>query len=160
MDTIIKQAIELRKEAKYQESRDLLATLLDNDKYAAKAHLQIAWSYDNQGKEQQAIEHYLLSLLGELTSTERFDALFGLASTYRSLGLYAEALSYFEQTMSEYPESLEVQPFYAMCLYNLGRHKEATSLLLELLVSTTNSDAIKEYQRAISLYAKDLDKTW
>ena len=96
MDTIIKQAIELRKEEKYQESRDLLATLLIDENYAAKAHLQIAWSYDNQGKEQQAIEHYLLSLLGELTSTERFDALFGLASTYRSLGLYAEALGYFE----------------------------------------------------------------
>ncbi|CAK1917384.1 Acetyltransferase (GNAT) family protein [Vibrio crassostreae] len=160
MDTIIKQAIELRKEAKYQESRELLAILLDDEKYAAKAHLHIAWSYDNQGKEQQAIEHYVLSLSGVLSSVERFDALFGLASTYRSLGLYAEALSYFEQTMAEYPDSLEVQPFYAMCLYNLGRHKEATSLLLELLVSTTNSEAIKEYQRAISLYAQDLDKTW
>jgi tetratricopeptide (TPR) repeat protein len=74
--------------------------------------------------------------------------------------MYSEALTYFEQTLSEYPNSVEVQPFYAMCLYNLGRHKEATSLLLELLVSTTNSDAIKEYQRAISLYAKDLDRTW
>ncbi len=160
METTISQAIALRKEQKYQESRDLLATLLSDENFAAKVHLQIAWSYDNQGKEQQAIEHYVLSLQGKLSSVERFDALFGLASTYRSLGQYTEALSYFEQTMSEYPESLEVQPFYAMCLYNLGRHKEATSLLLELLVSTTNSEAIKEYQRAISLYAKDLDKTW
>lgn len=160
MGTTISQAIALRKEQKYQESRDLLATLLSDENFAAKAHLQIAWSYDNQGKEQQAIEHYVLSLQGKLSSVERFDALFGLASTYRSLGQYTEALSYFEQTMSEYPQSLEVQPFYAMCLYNLGRHKEATSLLLELLVSTTNSEAIKEYQRAISLYAKDLDKTW
>jgi len=160
METTISQAIALRKEQKYQESRDLLATLLSDENLAAKAHLQIAWSYDNQGKEQQAIEHYVLSLQGKLSSVERFDALFGLACTYRSLGQYTEALSYFEQTMSEYPQSLEVQPFYAMCLYNLGRHKEATSLLLELLVSTTNSDAIKEYQRAISLYAKDLDKTW
>ena len=160
METTISQAIALRKEQKYQESRDLLATLLSDENLAAKAHLQIAWSYDNQGKEQQAIEHYVLSLQGKLSSVERFDALFGLACTYRSLGQYTEALSYFEQTMSEYPQSLEVQPFYAMCLYNLGRHKEATSLLIELLVSTTNSDAIKEYQRAISLYAKDLDKTW
>lgn len=160
METTISQAIALRKEQKYQESRDLLATLLSDENLAAKAHLQIAWSYDNQGKEQQAIEHYVLSLQGKLSSVERFDPLFGLACTYRSLGQYTEALSYFEQTMSEYPQSLEVQPFYAMCLYNLGRHKEATSLLLELLVSTTNSEAIKEYQRAISLYAKDLDKTW
>lgn len=160
MESIIKQAIDLRKEGKYQESRDLLESLLNNDDYAAKAHLQIAWSYDNEGKEQEAIGHYLSSLSGILSATERFDALFGLASTYRSLGNYSEALSYFEQTMSEYPDSIEVQPFYAMCLYNLGRHKEATSLLLELLVSTTNSDAIKEYQRAILLYAQDLDRKW
>jgi tetratricopeptide (TPR) repeat protein len=160
MESIIKQAIELRKESKYQESRALLKTLLNDETFAAKAHLQIAWSYDNEGKEQEAIDHYLSSLSGSLSSAERFDALFGLASTYRSLGMYTEALIYFEQTLSEYPNSVEVQPFYAMCLYNLGRHKEATSLLLELLVSTTNSDAIKEYQRAISLYAKDLDRTW
>ncbi|WP_330472033.1 tetratricopeptide repeat protein [Vibrio harveyi] len=160
METIIKQAIELRKEAKYQASRALLTTLVDDERFAAKAHLQIAWSYDSEGKEREAIGHYLSALSGTLSSVERFDALFGLASTYRSLGEYSEALSYFEQTLDEYPNAIEVQPFYAMCLYNVGRHKEATSLLLELLVSTTNSDAIREYQRAISLYARDLDKTW
>ncbi|MFM2609665.1 tetratricopeptide repeat protein [Vibrio chagasii] len=162
MEKIIEQeqAIERRKEAKYRESRALLGSLLNNDKYSARAHLQIAWSYDNEGKEKEAITHYLLSLSGVLSLTERFDALFGLASTYQSLGMYAEALNYFEQTLKDYPSSVAVQPFYAMCLYNLGRHKEATSLLLELLVSTTNSEAIKAYQRAISLYAQDLDKTW
>ena len=160
MEDIIKQAIDLRKAAKYQESRALLETLLNDEDYAAKAHLQIAWSYDNEGKEEEAIGHYLSSLSGTLSSVERFDALFGLASTYRSLGNYSESLVYFEKTISEYPESIEVQPFYAMCLYNLERHKEATSLLLRVLVSTTNSAAIKEYQRAILLYAEDLDKKW
>lgn len=160
MESLIKQAIQLRKEARHHESIALLKTLLDNEIYFAKAHLQIAWSYDNQGKEKKAVDHYLTSLTGPLSSIERFDALFGLASTYRSLGMYPEALSYFEQTINEYPSHIEIQPFYAMCLYNIGRHKEATKLLLELLVSTTNSDAIKEYQRAISLYAQDLDRTW
>lgn len=160
MENIIEQAIELRKEAKYDESRALLTQLLDTKSYSAKAHLHIAWSYDKQGKEQEAMTHYLSSLSGLLSPVDRFDALFGVASTYRSLGMYSEALSYFEKTLHEYPDSIEVQPFYAMCLYNLGRHKEATSLLLELLLSTTNNDAIKQYHRAISLYAQDLDKTW
>jgi tetratricopeptide (TPR) repeat protein len=66
-------------------------------------------------------------------------------------------LRYFESALSEYPNAIEVQPFYAMCLHNLGRHKEATALLLKLLLATTNSEAIKGYQRAISLYADDLD---
>ncbi|OEF81241.1 tetratricopeptide repeat protein [Vibrio breoganii] len=160
MDSIIENAIALRKEGKYSQSREQLEGLISSELYQGRAHLHIAWSYDNEGKEQLAISHYQQALLGKLTSIERFDTLFGLASTFRSLGQYEIALSYFEQTMSEYPDSVEVQPFYAMCLYNLGEHKRATSLLLELLVSTTSSAAIKEYQRAILLYAKDLDQTW
>ncbi|GEM79157.1 hypothetical protein VSU01S_14020 [Vibrio superstes NBRC 103154] len=150
----------MRKEGKYSESRRLLEGLLLNEHYQGQAHLHIAWSFDNEGREQLAISHYQQALLGKLTSIERFDTLFGLASTFTSLGQYKKALRYFEKTIDEYPNSVEVQPFYAMCLYNLGEHKKATSLLLELLISTTSSEAIKEYQRAILLYAKDLDQKW
>ncbi|MGR5359397.1 tetratricopeptide repeat protein [Vibrio mediterranei] len=160
MKTVISEAIVLRKAGKHKDSRQLLETLLVDPLYAASAHLQIAWSYDNEGKEKLAIPHYKSALLGKLADKERFDTLFGLACTYRSLGEFVEALHYFEQTMSEYPKAEEVQPFYAMCLYNLGRHKEAVQLLLNLLLSTTNSEAIKEYKRAISLYSEDLDRTW
>lgn len=158
MDTVIKQAISLRRKGKFDECRSLLKSLLKEEAYSSKAHLQIAWSYDNEGKEQEAIKHYKSALLGILSNKERFDSLFGLASTYRCLGDYTEALDYFEQIINEYPDSIEVYPFYAMCLYNLGRCKESTALLLKLLVSTTNNESIKEYQRAILLYADDLDK--
>ncbi|SEF45043.1 tetratricopeptide repeat protein [Vibrio hangzhouensis] len=160
MDSIIQQAIRLRKQEKFSESRALLEPLLDSEHFAAQANLHIAWSFDNEGRESDAVPHYKSALLGTLSETERFDTLFGLACTYRSLGDYRQALEYFDQTISEFPEADEVRPFYAMCLYNLGRHKEAVSLLLDLLVATTNSDAIKEYQRAILLYSKDLDRTW
>ncbi len=160
MDTRIEQAIVLRRSGQYQEARQLLTPLLSDEQYAAKAHLQIAWSYDNQAQEQQAIEHYLCALRGQLNTTERFDALFGLACTYRSLGHYPQALDYFEQVRAEYPDALEVQPFYAMCLYNVGRHKQATALLLELLATTSSDTQIQAYQRAILLYAEDLDRTW
>lgn len=160
MESTIENAIKLRQLGKFAESRLLLGTLLPNPKLGARAHLQIAWSYDNEGKEREAIFHYESALVGPLPKTECFEALFGLASTLRSLGRYEKALQYFERTLSEHPDSIGVQPFYAMCLYNLGRHKEATALLLELLVSTTESDAIIEYQRAILLYAKDLDRKW
>ena len=95
MDTVIEKAIELRKQGKYQESRTLLGELLTQKAFEAKAHLNIAWSYDNEGKEKEAIGHYLASLEGVLSKTERFDALFGLACTYRSLGSYENALNYF-----------------------------------------------------------------
>ncbi|KDM91709.1 tetratricopeptide repeat protein [Photobacterium galatheae] len=160
MHSIIENAIELRKSGQYEASRKLLFSLLSNHEYQAKACLQIAWAYDNEGKEQEAITYYESALTGPLSTTERFDAIFGLACTLRSLGRYNDALTYFEQTISEYPDAIEVMPFYAMCLYNVGQHQDAISLLLELLVSTTNSDSIKNYQRAILLYSKDLDRQW
>lgn len=58
MRTRINEAILLRKRGSHKESRQLLRTVLANSFYAASAHLNIAWSYDNEGKEQQAIEHY------------------------------------------------------------------------------------------------------
>lgn len=162
MESVLKEAIALRQSGQYEESRRLLSTLLPEfrsiEDWSAKAHLQIAWSYDNEGKEQEAIAHYESALSGLLSKEERFDTLFGLASTYRSLGCYEEALQYFEITLCEYPDAIEAKPFYAMCLYNLDRHKEAIALLLELLVSTTNDESIKTYQQAIMLYARDLDK--
>lgn len=160
MQVTIDKAISLRELKAYDESRALLSTLLNDNDFQAKAHLHIAWSFDNEGKEDDAIFHYEAALKGGLTGVERFDTLFGLASTFRSLGRYQEALEYFELTILEFPDALECQPFYAMCLYNLGEHKKATALLLELLVNTTSSEAITEYQRAIRLYASDLDKKW
>jgi len=151
MNAIIKEAIELRKQGEYAASRALLTNLLPKPEFAAKAHLQIAWSYDNESQELAAIEHYELAIDGQLSKAEIFDALFGLASTLRSVGRYEDALNYFECILVEYPEAIEIQPFYAMCLYNLGRHKEATSQLLSLIVSTTDNDSIKKYRTAIEL---------
>ncbi|MBZ6065031.1 tetratricopeptide repeat protein [Aeromonas schubertii] len=160
MTHTIDEAITLRKEGRYEESRALLTPLLDKPELAARAHLHIAWSFDNQGSEQEAVPHYQGALAGTLAPDERLDALLGLASTLRTLGHYTEALGYFEQTRREFPEAQEIAPFYAMCLYNLGQHKEAVALLLRLLVSTTNDETIRAYRRAIELYADDLDRTW
>ena len=160
MKSIIKEAIELRNKGEHARSRETLTALLSSPDFSAKAHLQIAWSFDNEGKELNAIKHYEAAINGQLTGAERFDALFGLASTLRSVGRYEDALNYFECILVEYPEAIEIQPFYAMCLYNLGRHKEATSQLLSLIVSTTDNDSIKKYRTAIELYSDDLDRIW
>ena len=44
MESVIQQAIELRKAFNYQESRALLTTLLGDENDVAKAHLHIASS--------------------------------------------------------------------------------------------------------------------
>ncbi len=153
-------AFELRRAGRHEESRALLNKLLIDPMHAQRAHLHIAWSYDNEGLEAQAVPHYEQALEGKLQNDERLDALFGLASTLRSLGRYHEALKRFDEAVAENPESVELVPFRAMCLYNLGRNKEAVSSLLRLLVANSEHPGIKAYSQAIELYANDLDRVW
>jgi len=124
------------------------------------SYLHIAWSYDNQGLESEAVQHYNAALTGDLGEKDHFEALFGLASTLRSLGKYHEAAVRFEKACTLFPNAKEAMPFYAMCLYNLGEHKNAVERLLNLLIDTTSSEGILAYKRAIKLYAQDLDRTW
>ncbi len=106
-----KEAIELRKEAKYYESRSLLEIANQQSLCGEKLHLQIKCGHmTNEGK---SLKPSIITLIfvWRVVSDRTLRCFICLASTYRSLGQYLEALSYFEQTLSEYPDSIEVQPF-------------------------------------------------
>lgn len=47
-----------------------------------------------------------------------------------------------------------------MALYNLGRHAEATELLLSALTETSSSDSVQRFRRAILYYADRLDEVF
>lgn len=160
MDNRIQEAITLRKTGEYDKSRALLMTVAAVDELKAEAFLHIAWSYDNQGEEAKAVEYYVAALDEGLQDEDRFEALFGLASTYRCLGRYSEAEQMFELVSGEYPEATEVIPFYALCLHNLGKHEQAMSLMLALIAKYPPTPDIARYCKALELYSKYPDKIW
>ncbi len=122
--------------------------------------LRVAEDHDRNGRETEAVLLYERAIDVGLPVAELAGALHGLGSTCRALGRYDEAVRIFDHAMRRFPEDASFGPFLAMTLYNLGRSKEAISLLLEMLITPTASDDIKRYQRAISLYASDLDRRW
>ena len=160
MDERIQKAISLRKAGEYDQSRALLITVADINGLKAEAFLNIAWSYDNQGDEAKAVEFYVAALNAGLQDENKFEALFGLACTYRCLGNYADSKQIFEQVMSEYPHATEVIPFYALCLHNLGEHERAMSVMLELVAKYPPTASIGRYARALNLYSSCPDKIW
>ncbi|MFD2177560.1 tetratricopeptide repeat protein [Veronia pacifica] len=160
MNNIVEQAITLYRDGQSNEAVGLLSGYLTDPEWGSLAHFHTAFAYDRQGDEKKAIPHYRQALLGSLNRKDRFDALLGLGSSLRCLGEYVAATETFELLLSEYPDSQSAQPFYAMCLYNTGRGKEACQLLMKLLLATTDNQEIKAYQAALALYAEDLDQTW
>ena len=156
MDKKLEAAIALRTAGEYEKSRELLEELTAVAELKARALLNIAWSYDNQGAEDKAEVCYLAALDAGLEGEDQFEALFGLACTYRCLGKYDLAHARFEEIRAAYPDANEVIPFYALCLHNLGEHDEAMSVMLELVVRHPPTENIKRYQKALSFYAQAL----
>lgn len=156
MEKKLATAIALRVAGEYEKSRELLAELTAVAELKARALLNIAWSYDNQGAEDKAEVCYLAALDAGLEGDDQFEALFGLACTHRCLGKYDLAHACFEEIRAAYPDASEVIPFYALCLHNLGEHDKAMSVMLELVVRHPPTENIKRYQKALRFYAQAL----
>ena len=109
--------------------------------------LRVAEDHDRAGRETEAV-----------SSSELAGAFHGLGSFYRALGRYDDALRMRHDAMHRFPTDASFGPFRAMTLDHLGRPKEALALLLENLVATTECEDIRQYARAIRLYASDLDR--
>lgn len=153
-------ALQLRKEGKYEESKDILVDLVANLPNDAHYQYQCAWSLDLLGEEAQAVNYYERAIELGLEREDLESAFVGLGSTYRTLGDYEKSRAVFERALAEFPNNKALVTFYAMTLYNLGEHNAAMNLLLTALVDTSNSKEIYHYKKAISFYSSRLDEVW
>ena len=149
-------AIALRKNKHYSQSRKRLFSLLTTATDKGAIYLHIAWSYDNQGREEQALDFYQQALGYPLCADDEFEAAFGLACTTRCLGRYAEAARHFERLLIRYPARTEIVPFYALCAVALQDTALASRLLMGLVITHPPTDAIAAYQSTLAGYWRKL----
>lgn len=153
---LLSYAIALRINKKYDHSRMRLFSLLNTSTDKGPIYLHIAWSYDNQGNEAQALNYYQQALEETLGVEDEFEAIFGLACTARCLDRQAEAKGYFELLLQRYPARSEVVPFYALCAMELQETDLASRLLMELVISHPPTEAIVAYQSTLADYWREL----
>ena len=150
----------LRREGKHAEALDLALSLLATDPSNAELQLEAASIHDFLGREAAAVPYYLNAMAGNLGAAQLLDAYVGLGSTYRTLGRYEDSEKILLEGRACFPTAKEIQVFLAMAQHNLGKTKEAFESLLGLLAETSCDDGIREYRRALALYAQDIAKTW
>jgi tetratricopeptide (TPR) repeat protein len=154
------EAVRLR-EAGDRDGLLALAARHPNDPAVA---YQTAWLHDRLGLEAEAVPYYEAALLAGglddgLDDEDRLGAHTGLASTYRVLGRYDDALAAFDRALAEYPGDPALTAFRAIALHNLGRSGDAVADLLKLLTATSSAPAVARYRRALEHYADHLDET-
>ena len=142
------------------ESNELLLKLVEKYPSNASIFYQCAWSFDILGEETKAVAFYEKAIDLGLPNDEMEGAIIGLGSTYRALGYYEKSKRVFLRGIELFPNNKAIQVFYAITLYNLSDHSNATELLLEVLLETTEDKQILEYERALKFYSKHLDDVW
>ncbi|KFM99530.1 tetratricopeptide repeat protein [Bacillus clarus] len=150
MEQLLKQAIKLRNEKKYAQSREILMGLT-NFTRDAEVLYQCAWIHDVMGLETEAVPYYEQAIANGLDGESLCGAYIGLGSTYRCIGEYDKAIVVFEAGLKKFPENDVMKVFLSLAKYNVTAHEEAMKLLLEIVVKV---DEVKEFERTI-LYYKD-----
>ena len=153
---LLEEAVSLRIEKKYEESR---AILLDLVKASTDPEVfyQCAWVHDAMELETEAVNFYVRGIELGLSGESLRGAYIGLGSTYRCIGEYENSINTFRRGLDEFPNDEVITVFLAMAQYNSKNYNEAMQLLLEL---TLKLDSVTEYAKAISYYKDNLDKTW
>lgn len=121
---------------------------------------EAACVHDRLGLESEAVPYYVAAIERGLTGEALRGAYLGLGSTYRALGRYAESKATFLEGLARFPGAQEIRVFLAMTLHNLGEHHEAVASLLRVIADTTADAETQGYERAIRLYAENLDRIW
>ncbi len=157
LNTVLQQ---LRQAGKTEQARVEWISLAAMHPQHAQVQYETACIHDSMGLESQAVPYYLAAINLGLAPDDLRGAYLGLGSTYRTLGQFEESKQIFERGMEAFPEALELRVFLAMTLYNQADHHAAMSLLLDVIADTSADKEIQSYQRAIRLYAQDLDRQW
>ncbi|NEU61602.1 tetratricopeptide repeat protein [Paenibacillus sp. ALJ109b] len=164
---LLDKAIQLREEGRAKQDQAILAEartvfldLLFTYPDDAEINFQTAVAHDNSGLGKDAIPFYVRAIEQGLSGPDLERALLGLGSTYRYLGFYQEAEETLRRGVKEFPDHRGLQVFLAISLYNTGKYKESTELLLSNLLETTSDEKLQYFSRPIQYYAQHLDETW
>ncbi|EJQ94253.1 TPA: tetratricopeptide repeat protein [Bacillus anthracis] len=156
MEHLLKQAIKLRKEKKYAQSKEILIGLT-NFTRDAEVLYQCAWIHDVMGLETEAMPYYEQAIANGLEGESLCGAYIGLGSTYRCIGEYDKAITVLETGLQQFPDNDVMKVFLSLAKYNVNDYESAMKLLLETVVKV---EEVKEFERAISFYKDHLNEVY
>ncbi|HEY9723133.1 MAG TPA: tetratricopeptide repeat protein [Oscillatoriaceae cyanobacterium] len=143
-----------------ESARQELLALVRRNAGDPLIHYFCACQHDGMGLETEAVPLYEQALALGLPEPKREAAMTNLGSTYRCIGEYERAEAVLKQATETYPKNGAVRALLAITLYNRKKHREATELLVQELVRSSEDPHIRAYSKPLSFYADHLDDIW
>lgn len=146
----------LRREGQAGRAVEHFGRLAERYPNRAVAHLELASSLDNLGREAEAIPSYRRALELHLPDEDAIKAILGLGSSLRNVGKSKEAVQILLDGKSRFPGHVAMRVFLALALHSAERPQEALVELLELIQEQLHSPEMTEYLRSIRQYTEGL----
>ncbi len=159
-ETQIARAKELRRNDQLEESQELLLELLEEYDDDPTVLFEVGGSYDVLGEEREAIPYYRKAIDAGLEGDELTECLVCLGSSYRNVGQFEQAIATLEKGAEQFPEDNSMRVFLALAYYSDAREDESVSILLDVLLKTTNDKNILAFADALEYYKDNLDEVW
>lgn len=157
---MLNRAKELRREDRLEESQELLFELLDELPEDAEVLFEVGGSFDVMGLEPEAIPYYRQAIDNGLEDEALTECMICLGSSQRLVGDNQDAVETLEDAAQAFPDSEGVKAFLALAYYSNGQYEESTSLLLDIIVRTTNDEELRAYGDTLDYFKDNLDERW
>lgn len=156
----IERAKKLRREERLEESQDLLLELLSEYPGDPVVLFEVGGSYDVMGLEPEAMPYYRQAIEQGLEGDALGECLICLGSSQRLVGEFEEAVDTLEDAVDRYPDSEAAKAFLALAYYSNEKYDQAVSMLLDIVVRTTDDEDLRLYADALDYYKDNLDEMW
>ena len=150
----------MRRDDELETSQELLLELLAEHPNHPLVLYEVGGSYDVMGEENEAIPYYQKAVRAGLDGDDLQECLVCLGSSHRNVGNFEEAVETLEKAVAQFPDNNSGKVFLALAYYSDGREDEAVSLLLKLLLETTNDENILAFADPLDYYKDNLDEVW
>jgi tetratricopeptide (TPR) repeat protein len=154
MTTGLLEALKYREQGDHETARMKLLALLQNNLDDPVLNYQTALAHDNLGLESEAIPLYERAIANGLSGKDLENAIIGLGSSLRCTDQHESSLSVLQDGVDKFPDNWSMKVFLAMTLHELDQTGRAMEMLLTCITQTSSNPSIKEYELAISFYAR------
>lgn len=156
----INRARGLRRDDQLEESQELLLDLLEAHPNNPLVLFEVGGAYDVLGDVVTANEFYQQALDQGLEDPERQECLICLGINHRGLGDAETAVSILEDAAKQFPDDNSIRTFLALAYYSDGQDELAVQTLMDILLKTTQDEAILAYADTLEYYKDNLDEIW
>jgi tetratricopeptide (TPR) repeat protein len=156
MKAFLAKIATLRQEKKYKLAEDLLSEEIERTPGNGELYYQMAWTLDNQGKEEEAVFYYERAIDWGLNDESLAGAYLGLGSTYKNTYRLMESLSIFKKAIQKFPEDSALRVFFSISLMDNNQSVAAYKEIVHLLLETPDLSQIQNYRSAIEYYVSQM----